>query len=96
VRRSGAPLLLILLAAAAGCAPPLPPADPLAPAAAACRAAAEAQGLRVRQAAIRPIPGAGLGGAERIVAAEVTLVTADAVRRCLWTAGAGTAVLAPA
>ncbi len=83
------------MTALAACAPRLPSAAPEASAEAACRNLAAMRGLRVRAAEARPIPGAGLGGAERIVGAEVTLYTRDTVRRCVWTAGTGTAVLAP-
>ncbi|MFN3644072.1 MAG: hypothetical protein ACK4TB_14255 [Gemmobacter sp.] len=78
-----------------GCAAPLPDAGPYTAAMRACRAAAAAQGLRVRGTSVRGMGGAGLGGAERLVAAEVTLYTRAAARRCIWTAGTGTAVIRP-
>lgn len=86
---------LVLVALLAACGPRLPSAAPSASAEAACREAAGKQGLRLRAVTVKPIPGAGLGGAERIVGAEATLYTRDGVRRCIWTAGAGTAVIAP-
>ena len=86
---------LVLLALLAACGPRLPSATPSASAEAACREAAEEQDLRLLEVTVKPIPGAGLGGAERIVGAEATLYTRDGVRRCTWTSGTGTAVIAP-
>ena len=78
--------------ALAACAAPRP--EPVS-AEAACRRAAEAAGLRVTAATVAPLPAAGIGGAERTVGARVTLATPAGARLCLWTAGTGTAALAP-